>query len=83
MAVTPNLIADPTPVVYGQALIHTADGKTYVVTGNLGQFIYKQLPNGDFAGCMIIENAVGLPVSTDDTIFKDGFDKTIDICYPE
>lgn len=79
----PTVLADPTPRTYGQVLIHTADGGTYVVTGDLGEFVYKALPGGNFTGCMIVNGAVGLPPATNDLIFKDNFETTIDICYPE
>ena len=58
---------------YGQIAIHTADGGYYVVTGDLGGFVYKQV-NGDYVLCVTVNNAIGLPPANNDTIFRDGFD---------
>lgn len=67
LAIVPLLAA----ASYGQIAVHTADGGYYVITGDLGGFVYKQI-NGDFVLCVSVNNAIGLPPS--DTIFRDGFD---------
>lgn len=78
-----ELSADTTSsTTYAQVKIATADGATYVVTGTFGSFIFKELSSGNFAYCMSMTGAIGLPPATNDTIFKDGFE-TIDICFQE
>jgi hypothetical protein len=76
-------ITAPASITYAQVMIHTADGGTYVVTGNLGEgsFVYKAAPGGNFVACMVVNEAIGLPPATNDIIFKDGFDA--DLCFTE
>ena len=75
-----KILADPPARVYAQILIHTADGATYVVTGDLGSLFYKSVGN-DFVACLTVNGAIGLPPATNDTIFKDSFESVL--CYQE
>jgi hypothetical protein len=82
LLLAPTSFADTTTPVYGQVMIHTADGGTYVVTGDMTNFVYKTTSAGNsFVGCMMIDGAIGLPPATNDRIFRDGFDA--DLCYQE
>lgn len=67
---------------YGQALIHTADGGTYIVTTDDASFVYKVAPSGVNVICVTFNNAIGLPQATNDTIFKSGFEY-ISLCFKE
>lgn len=67
---------------YGQALIHTADGATYIVTTDNASFSYRSTPSGVLAFCVTFNNAVGLPPATNDTIFRGGFEP-ISLCFEE
>jgi hypothetical protein len=69
-----------TPGTYGQVLIHTADGATYIVTTDDASFVYKQTPSGVFAICMTMNNAVGLPPATNDIVFRSGFEQP-SLCF--
>ena len=81
MLLLPAVSAAPTTVKYGQVLIHSADGNTYIVTGTLTQNTYKILSSGDLAGCMIIDGAIGFPTQPlSDRIFENGFEAA-SICY--
>ena len=65
---------------YGQALIHTADGATYIVTTDDASFVYGMTPSGVFAICVTFNNAVGLPPATNDIIFRSGFEP-VALCF--
>jgi len=65
---------------YGQALIHTADGATYIVTTDDATFAYKVAPSGVNVICVTFNNAVGFPPTTGDEIFRNGFEQ-VALCF--
>ena len=65
---------------YGQALIHTADGGTYIVTTDDASLIYEVAPSGVDVICVTFNNAVGLPPATNDIIFRNGFEP-VALCF--
>lgn len=79
---TPYSFAVAPTLQYGQVMIHTADGGTYVVTGDMSSFVYEYKADiNAYVGCMVLNNTIGLPPATNDRIFQDGFDAQL--CFRE